>query len=353
MRGFGSDNHSGSHPLILAALAKTNEGHQPSYGTDPVTIAAQEIFRKHMGVSAETHFVFNGTAANVLSLAAFVKPHHSVLSSAQSHLINDECGAPERFLGAKIIGIPTADGKLRVEDIRPHLIRRGDQHFSQVRAISITQPTELGTVYSLEELKAISELARSEKLVLHVDGSRLVNAAASLGCSLKEAVGGADVVSFGGTKNGLVFGEAVVFMNQDKGFKPDTDFKFIRKQAMQLPSKTRFIAAQFIELLAGDLWLKNARQANDMAKRLSSELEKSPYVRLTQKTQVNGCFAIIPKELVSPLREISFFYVWDEHTFECRLMTSWDTESTDIDGFVSALNRLAKERNVKPIGAGA
>jgi threonine aldolase len=345
-RGFGSDNHSGAHPKIMSALMAANTGHQPSYGTDSVTREAELLFQKLLGPSTEIHFVFNGTAANVLALSAFVKPHHSVIASSQSHLINDECGAPEKFMGCKVISVETADGKLRPDDIRKHIVRRGDQHFSQVRAISITQPTELGTVYSLEELRAISDLARKEKLVLHIDGARLVNAAAALGCSLKEIVDGADVVSFGGTKNGLVFGEAVVFLNDPKGVKPDPDFKYIRKQSMQLPSKTRFISAQFLEFLSGDLWIENARHANAMAAKLRDALKDSPYAIITQKSEANACFVRLPKELISALREVSFFYVWDEQTFECRLMTSWDTRESDIEGFCSALEKLGREKGV-------
>ena len=339
-RGFGSDNHSGAHPKILAAMIRANGGHQPSYGTDPITEEAQKLFRKLLSPHADVHFVFNGTAANVLALSSFVRSHHSVIAASSAHLINDECAAPEKFMGCRVIAADSVDGKLTVESIKQHLIRRGDQHFSQVRAISITQPTELGTVYSLDEIKAISDLARSEKLVLHIDGARLVNAAASLGCSLGDLVRGADVVSFGGTKNGLVFGEAVVFLNDPKGFKADPDFRFIRKQAMQLPSKTRFIAAQFLEFLGTDLWIENAKHANAMAKRLHEALKTSPHAKITRPTQANACFVILPRAMISPLKETAFFYVWDEHSFECRLMTSWDTQASDIDAFVARLNQL-------------
>jgi threonine aldolase len=339
VRGFGSDNHSGAHPRILEAIAKANSEHAPSYGTDSLTLEAVQLFKDLCGPKAETFFVFNGTAANVLALGALVRSHHAILATHNSHIVNDECGAPERWLGAKINVIQTPDGKLTPELMEPYLIRRGDQHASQVKAISITQPTEIGTLYSLHEIERISEFAKANKLALHIDGARLVNAVAALGCSFREMVQYADVVSFGGTKNALLFGEAIVFPNG----LPDPDFRFQRKQAMQLPSKTRFVAAQFLELLGTDLWKRNAEHANAMAQKLASGLGNSKYAKITQRVQANGCFVILPKTLVSKLREHYFFYVWDEHTFECRLMTSWDTEESDVDGFLQKLEELGKE----------
>ena len=320
----------------MSALARANEGHVPSYGTDSLTLEAVEMFRRLTTPSAEAFFVFNGTAANVIALGSLVRAHHAVLASAQSHLVNDECGAFEKIVGAKVIVIPTKDGKLTPDLMRPHLIRRGDQHASQVKAISITQPTEIGTVYSLAELTAIESFAKENDLKLHLDGARLVNAVSSLNCSIGEMINSVDVVSVGGTKNALMFGEAIVF---PRGLT-DLDFKFIRKQFMQLPSKTRFVASQFLEFLGTDLWRENAQKANAMAHRLSVGLQKSKYAKLTQVTQANGCFATLPKKLVSKLREHTFFYVWDEHTFECRLMTSWDTEPQDVDQFLEQLERL-------------
>ena len=344
-RGFGSDNHSGAHPKILEAVVKANNGHAPSYGTDQDSERALGILRQHFGNEIQVHFVFNGTAANVLALSACVKSYHSILASAHSHLLNDECGAPEKNLGCKVIPIASSDAKLTVESLQPFVIRRGDQHFSQVRAISITQPTELGTVYTLDEIRAMSAFAKKERLLLHMDGARLVNAAATLGCSLKEMTTdcGVDMLSLGGTKNGLLFGEAVVFLNKSLA-KDESggDFKFVRKQLMQLPSKTRFIAAQFNEFLGTDLWLKNAKHANEMAQRLSAGLAESPFAKITQKTQANGVFVILPKAIVAKLKLEAFFYVWDEGTFECRLMTSWDTEPGDIDRFLAKLKELGE-----------
>ena len=341
-RGFGSDNHSGAHPRILNAIVRANEGHEPSYGTDDLTREASEMMKKHFGPDAETHFVFNGTAANVLALATLVQSHHTIIAAQQAHVINDECGAPEKIIGCKIVSVPSPDAKLNPAMIKPYLIRRGDQHYSQIKAITITQPTELSTVYSVEEIRELAEFARANGLKMHVDGARLVNAAEALGVGFKEMLTdtGVDVVSVGGTKNGLIFGEAVVFLKPK--FAPD--FKFVRKQAMQLPSKTRFIAAQFLEFLGTDLWRENAHHANQMAMRLYQGLKDSPFVKVTQVPQANAVFVIIPKPLISPLRELAFFYVWDEASFECRLMTTWDTSPNDIDEFVLKVKTLGEDR---------
>lgn len=338
-RGFGSDNHSGVHPRIMDALARANIGHVPSYGTDGLTLVCVDMFRKMTTAKCEILFVFNGTAANIVSLASLMRSHNAVLASTVSHLMNDECGALEKIVGARALGVATPDGKLTPALLEPLLIRRGDQHASQINAVTITQPTEIGTVYSLAEIRALKEFCVKHRLKFHCDGARLVNAAAALGCSLGELMAPFDAVSFGGTKNALMFGEAVVFPNG----LPDDEMKYVRKQFMQLPSKTRFVAAQFLELLGTDLWLENARVANAMAARLSEGLARSKYAELTQKTQANGCFVRLPKALVAKLREHYFFYVWDEHTFECRLMTSWDTRPEDIDGFLKVLEQVGSE----------
>ncbi len=336
--GFGSDNHSGVHPDILAALSSASSGHAPSYGTDEVSARAAQTFEREFGPGTEAHFVFNGTAANVLALESCLKPFQSVFCSEHSHIHVDECGAPERFTGAKLVPLPSRDGKIRVEDARARLVRRGDQHHSQPGAISITQPTELGTVYGLDEIRDIAAFAKTNGLRLHMDGARLVNAAASLGVSLRELTRdtGVDVLSLGGTKNGLMFGEAVVF------FRPELarDFKFRRKQAMQLPSKTRFIAAQFEAWLGTGLWKRTAERSNRMAERLAAGLAARDFVRLTQTRQANAVFVRIPKAWVARLREAYFFYVWNERTFECRLMTTFDTNEEAVDGFLRALDEL-------------
>ena len=339
--GFGSDNHSGALPEVMAALAKCNVGHQPSYGTDEITQLTEKLILDRLGhPKGEVHFVFNGTAANVLALDCLVESHHSVLVAESSHLYVDECAAPEKHIGCKLIPVPTVEGKISPESLAPFVIRRGDQHFAQVKAISITQPTELGTVYSLSEIAALKKFAKEKGLFLHLDGARLFNAVTSLGCSLKEVVDGFDAVALGGTKNGLVFGEAVVILNPQVA----KDFRYRRKQAMQLPSKTRFIAAQFQALFENELWSKTAQHVNGLAQELETKLRKLEQVKVTRPVQANAVFAILPREIISSLREKYFFYVWDEHTFEVRLMITFDTTSEHISGFVSEVERLVSAK---------
>jgi threonine aldolase len=339
-RGFGSDNHSGVHPKILAALQEANVGHAPSYGTDLWTEKAEQVFKKHFGPTAQTFFVFNGTAANVLALKASAKTYQSVYCTDLAHINVDECGAPEFLAGVKLIALPSVNGKLRLADLKKAHIRRGDQHCTQSQVISLTQPTELGTCYTVEELKEITAWAKSEKLFVHIDGSRLSNAAASMNKTFSQLTTdlGVDVVSFGGTKNGLMMGEAVIFLNSQLA----EGFKYYRKQMGQLPSKTRFIAAQFLAYFEGDLWKEIATHACAMAEKLHQSVRGLPGVTVTQPREANGVFAIIPQAWVKPLREKYFFYVWNEHTFECRWMTSWDTDPIDIDGFAESLKELSK-----------
>ncbi|MDX9730912.1 MAG: beta-eliminating lyase-related protein [Bdellovibrionales bacterium] len=344
--GLGSDNHSGAHPRFLAALAAVNSGFAPSYGTDPVTEEAVKVFREHFGSETHVHFCFNGTAANVLSLAPLLRPHHTVLCSEFAHIHVDECSAPERLLGLKLhaISLPKGATKLTPELLRPYLIRKGDQHFSQVKAISITQPTEYGTVYSPDELAHLVQFCREHDLWLHIDGARLVNAAVSINLSLAEVTKGADVVSFGGTKNGLVFGEAVLFLSA-KAREHAKDFAYIRKQLMQLPSKTRFISAQFVEFLGTPLWKEIAEHACARAKELRSGLEKlpAPLVSFTHPTEANAVFAIFDRRLEKTLKKNAFFYVWNEATREVRLMTSWNTPPAAIESFIACAQEFKKQ----------
>ncbi len=338
MRSFGSDNHSGAHPDIMAAIAGANSDHAPSYGTDAWSDRALELFKKEFGPKSQTFFVFNGTAANVTALRAVMRSHESVLCTEISHLNMDECAAPEFFTGGKLWTLPHTDGKLSLQTAREALIRRGDQHFAQARVVSLTQPTELGTCYGLSEMRAFADWAHQENLYLHIDGSRLANAAQSLKVGFQELISesGVDVVSFGGTKNGLLMGEAVVFLNE----KLAADFKYIRKQSAQLPSKTRFIAAQFEAYLSNGLWKKIASHSCSMAQLLREELGFISGVEIMRPTESNAVFAKLPKAWIKPLREKYFFYVWDEKTFECRLMTSWDTTTEDVRGFVRAMKEL-------------
>ncbi|AZZ36987.1 threonine aldolase [Bdellovibrio sp. qaytius] len=335
MRGFGSDNHSGVHPEILQALSGANIDHAPSYGTDPLTEKCQEMFKTFFGKTCEAYFVFNGTASNVLSLKAMMKSHESCLVSDISHMNLDECGAPEFFAG-KLIPVKSVEGKLTLPELEKHLIRLGDQHYTQPRVVSLTQPTEVGTLYSLEEIKTISTWAKKHNLLVHMDGARFTNAVYKLNCSMQAMTTdlGIDVLSFGGTKNGLMFGEAVVILNPALG----KDFKYIRKQAAQLPSKTRFIAAQFLAFFSNELYLKIAKHSCDMAQYFFETL--SGKLKINYPVQSNALFAVIPQPLVKKLKQKYFFYVWNETIFECRLMTSWDTQKSDIEGFCQALDEI-------------
>ena len=338
-RGFGSDNHSGVHPRIMEALLAANVEHAPSYGTDEWTEKANQEFRRQFGPEAQVYFVFNGTAANVTALRAITRPYHSVFCADVAHINVDECGAPEQMAGCKLIPLPTVNGKLQFAELEKAFIRRGDQHYSQTQAISITQPTELGTTYSIDELRTLIAWAKSKKLLVHIDGSRLSNAAYYLGKSLREITAdlGVDVVSYGGTKNGLMVGEAVVFFNKSLA----EDFKYIRKQSSQLPSKSRFIAAQFLAYFQNDLWKDIAGNSISMATLLYEEARHVPGVEIRCAPEGNAVFAKIPQAWVKVLREHFFFYVWDENTFECRWMTSWDTTADDIHTFVKLLKELA------------
>lgn len=338
-KSLGSDNHSGVHPEILQAICCANSSHAPSYGTDKQTQKCQEIFKYLFGSNTQMFFVFNGTAANVLCLRNLIQSYQSVICADTSHLNIDECGAPENYIGCKLLTIKTNDGKITTQQIKEKLIRLGDQHHSQPGAVSITQPTELGTVYNLEEMKAIKDFCRVHNLKLHIDGSRLIYGAHYLNCELKEFSSLADSISFGGTKNGLLFGEAVLFFDQ----KLAKNFKFIRKQGMQLPSKSRFLAAQFIALLdpQNNLWKTIAKQGHDLALYLESQVKQIPEIEITQKVQANSVFCTLPKHWIKPLKETSFFYIWNEHTFEARWMLSFDSKKEDIDLFVKKLQSLS------------
>ena len=338
MKGFGSDNHSGVHPELLNAVIKANVDHVPSYGTDEFTLMATQQFKKHFGEQTSVYLVFNGTAANVLALQALIKRHQSVFCTDISHLNRDECGAPELFAG-KLLTLPHQNGKLTVGLLKDAFIRRGDQHYSQPKVVSLTQPTELGTCYSLTEIKEIADWAHSQNLYVHMDGARLTNAVQFLQTTFADMTTkqGVDIVSFGGTKNGLMMGEAILVLNP----KLADDLKYIRKQAGQLPSKTRFIAAQFSRYLTDNLFLQIANHSCAMAEQLYQNLQLIPQITITRPRQSNAVFAIIPQPWVKILREKYFFYVWDEKTFECRLMTSWDTTSAEIYEFTNLIKKLS------------
>jgi threonine aldolase len=342
VKSFASDNNSGVHPAIMEAIQQANSGHVRGYGADAYTAEAIQKFREIFGDDTEVFFVFNGTGANVVGLSSITLPFQAIICAQGSHINVDECGAPEHFTGAKLIDIPTPNGKLTPELIKPHLHGFGVEHHVQPRVISITQATETGTVYTVEEIRAIAELAHSHGMLLHMDGARIANAAVALDLPFKAftRAAGVDVLSFGGTKNGMMMGEAVVIF--DPALAKNTIF--YRKQGMQLASKMRFIAAQFIALLTNDLWHKNASHANRMAALLAAELEKTPHVKITQQVQINSIFAIIPPEAIAPLQEKYFFYIWDEAINEVRWMTAFDTTVEDVYSFVTTLKEIL-ERN--------
>lgn len=336
-RSFASDNNSGVHPEILKAIAAANDGHVVAYGDDPYTERAVEVFRKHFGKDVEVFFVFGGTGANVLGLKAATESYHAVVCAETAHINVDECGAPEKFTGCKLLGVPTKDGKVTVEHVKPFLQHVGFEHHVQPRVISISQSTEMGTVYTPQELKTLSSFAHKNGMLLHMDGARIANAAASLKTEFRRITSdvGVDILSFGGAKNGMMFGEAVVFFDP----KLATGFKYLRKQGTHLPSKMRFISAQFEALLANDLWRRNADHSNRMAQVLAAALAKIPQIKITQKVESNGVFALVPKKYVPILQKQYFFYVWNEETSEVRFMTSFDTTEGDIDDFVSLVKR--------------
>jgi len=339
-RSFASDNNAGVHPEMIDALRAANEGHVVAYGDDPFTERAIKIFQKHFGKDVAVFFVFGGTGANVLGLKAITNTYEAVVCAETAHINVDECGAPEKFTGCKLLSVKTPDGKLRPDDVEPFLHGIGFEHHVQPRVISVSQATEMGTVYTKSELKTLARFAHDHNLLLHVDGARIANAAVSLNVNLKEITTeiGVDVLSFGGAKNGMMYGEAVVFFNK----KLAADFKYIRKQGMHLPSKMRFISAQFATLLGGDLWRRSAAHANRMARILASELEQIPQIKITQPVEANGVFAEIPAKFVPALQKKYFFYVWNEETSVCRFMASFDTTEDDIRDFVALVRKTVK-----------
>ena len=340
-RGFASDNNAGVHPEIMRAIASVNEGHTIAYGDDKYTDQAVKSLKSVFGQDTEVYFVFIGTAANVLGLDAVTKPYHSIICAETSHIHEDECGAPERWTGCKLLSVPTGNGKITVEGIEKFYYGINFEHHSQPKVISITQATEMGTLYTPDEIRTITDYAHSKSMLVHMDGARISNAAASLGLGFKEITSncGIDVLSFGGTKNGLMYGEAVVFFNS----KLSEDFKYLSKQGMQLASKMRFIAAQFERFLHNEFWLENALHANKMARLLEEQVKLIPEVKITQKVEANAVFAILPPEVVARLQKEYFFYVWDESTSEVRWMCSFDTTEEDVLDFTRILREIMNE----------
>lgn len=340
-RGFGSDNNAGIHPDIIKEVISVNTGHVTGYGSDIYTEQALGIFKEQLGSLTETYFVFTGTAANVLALTSITRSWNSIITASTAHLEQDECGAPEKFTGSKVLTVETSDGKINTELIAKHMHGLDFEHHSQPKVISITQSTEMGTVYTVSEIKKIADYAHAGGMLLHMDGARIANAAVSLDLPFKAFTtdAGVDVLSFGGTKNGMMFGEAICFL------KPGLsgEFKYIRKQGMQLASKMRFISAQYIAYFRNDLWKKCASHSNAMAGILADKLQQISEVKITQPVQSNGLFVIMPSDVAEKLRNHYFFYPWNENTSEYRLMASWDTTEEDIENFVRLLKTELKK----------
>jgi threonine aldolase len=342
MKAFASDNYSGVHPEIMDALVQANLQHQGSYGNDVYTSRATQLFKKYFGNHTEVFFVYNGTGANVIGLSALTHSFNAIICSELAHINVDESTAPEKFTGCKLLGIPSKDGKIYPADIEQRIQRVGDQHHPQAKVISISQTTEYGTVYTVEEVKALSAVAKKYNLYLHMDGARISNAAVSLKEEFKTftSVAGVDMLSFGGTKNGMMFGEAILVFNPEVV----KNMYYLRKQGMQLHSKMRFIAAQFEALLSNDLWKRSASHANAMAQKLEAGLRAISGVTITQKVDANGVFAILPKAITEALQQEIFFYVWNDRTNEVRLMCSFDTGEEEINRLVYKAKQLIETK---------
>jgi threonine aldolase len=337
---FASDNNAPVAPEIMRAIEQANEGDAVSYGGDSYTARAIERFREVFGVGADPYLVFTGTGANVIALSCLLKPYEAVIAPASAHLHTDECGALERFVGCKILPVPASNGKLDVEALRPYAEKPPDPHFVQPRVISISQSTEFGTLYTPTQVQELCEFAHGQGWYVHMDGARISNAAAALRMGLRECTRdlGVDVLTFGGTKNGLMYGEAIVFFDQSlhRGAA-----MFARKQAMHLSSKMRFIAAQFLALLEDERWMRYASHANEMARRLEMRVRAIPGVRVTRPAQCNAVFATLDRAVISKLQEQYFFYIFDDALPEVRWMTHHATRPQDVDAFAQAIMREA------------
>jgi threonine aldolase len=332
-KSFGSDNHAGTHPEVMRAIVEANVRDASAYGADPWTEQAVGELRRLSGTDGEAYLVLNGSGANVLGLGLLLGRHEAVICAETAHINTDECGASERILGTKLLTVPSADGKITPDQIAGRLVGRGDEQFVQPGVVAVTQSTEFGTCYSLAELRAIKEFCAANQLRVYLDGARLANAAAHLGCSIAELAACADVLSFGGTKNGAMGVEAVLVMHPAE----TVNAKYLRKQHMQLSSKMRFLGAQFNALLTGDLWLRNAAHANAMAARLAAGLAALPEVEVVYPVQADAVFARLDPGHVASLQRDWMFHVWDESTSTVRWMTAFDTEESDVDDFLAAI----------------
>jgi len=339
---LASDNYAGILPGIIEAIAEANVGHATSYGYDTYTALAKEEFQKLFGSDIEVTFVFNGTGANVLGISCVTQSFNSIFCSQHAHAFVDESTAPETFTGCRLFPLPSDEqGKISADTLRKAIIRKGDEHHPQPRVLTISQPTEFGTLYTIDELNALSAVLREHDMVFHVDGARFFNALAAMNCTAKEMIPdtGVDILSVGGTKAGLMIGEAIVFLNAEMS----KDLKYRQKQSMQLASKMRFISVQFFKLLKDNLWKPSASHANAMAALLAKGLSAIPQVQITRNVETNAVFAIIPPEWIEEMQKLTFFYKWKEATGEIRLMCSFDTTEEEIDKFVSRLKQLSEQ----------
>ena len=335
MKSFASDNNSGVHPQIIEAIIQANQGHAVGYGDDDWTRKTDALFRKTFGDDVQPYYVFNGTGANVVALQALTRSYHSIICASTAHVYSDECGAPAKATAAILKPLVTLSGKLTPDLIMQELHGFGVQHHSQPKVIYISQATEMGTIYSAEEVKTLCNFAHFHNLYVHMDGSRLANACARLGIGMRELSRdcGVDILSLGGTKNGMMMGEAVV------AFRPELNesLLYYRKQSAQLYSKMRYLSAQYNAYFENDLWLQNARHSNEMAEYLANQIDGLQGVHFTQKIESNSLFLILPPEVIRKMLENYFFYIWDEATHEIRLVCSWDTSKDDVDAFVNHL----------------
>lgn len=337
-RSFASDNSAAVHPAVLDALGRANTGHALAYGYDDLTAAADRRFCELFGRTVAPYYVWGGSGANVMALMALAAPADAVICTDISHINVDETGSPERIVGAKLIDVPNEGGKLTPAAIEAHLYAIGDEHHAQPGIVSITQSTEIGTLYSPDEVAAIVEIAHRNGMRVHLDGARIANAAAALGGTVDAlrsftVDAGVDVISFGGTKNGMMYGEAVVFLDPDLAGRA----KIVRKLVGQLPSKMRYISAQFDALLTGELWLDNARHANAMARRLYDGVAGLPGLRLDGAPAVNSMFPCLPRASIDALQAWATFYDWDASIDQVRWMTAWDTTEDDVERMIAGV----------------
>lgn len=342
MKGFASDNYAGVLPEVMDALTKANEAHARSYGVDDISVRTRKLFCELFEADVDVHFVFNGTGANVLSLSSGTQSFNSIICADTSHIYCDESSAPETFTGCRFFPITSNEnGKLTVDSIKKRIIRKGDLHYAQSSVLTVTQSTEYATVYTQDELTELGQFAKANDLYFHVDGARFMNAVAATGTNMADIThkAGVDILSFGGTKAGMMFGEAVVVFN--KQLSKHLDYK--HKQSMQLASKNRFIAAQFEALLTNDTGLNYARHANKMAQVLYNSIKDIAGVTITKPVQANGVFALHPESWNEKMWAKYPYYVWDEHTNEVRLMCSWDTTEEEVTQFANYMKELSAQ----------